>query len=197
MNVQFGETIKKFRAKQNLSQQELADKLFVTRSTVARWENGNRMPDATMIVKLAECLCVDVNILINAAALADKVPEVMVLDDEKIILQGSVDVLKKTFPNAKVSGFCIPNEALEYAMENQVDLAFLDIKMGRISGFDICGKLLEINPRMNIIYLTAYREFSFDAWSTGACGFLIKPLTVDSVREAVSRLSHTIKGVNI
>ena len=32
---------------------------------------------------------------------------------------------------------------------------------------------------MNVIFLTAYREYALDAWETGACGFLVKPLTVE------------------
>ncbi len=193
MSIQFGKTIRKHRTEKGLSQQELADKLFVTRSTVARWENGSRMPDAMMIGKIAECLLVDVNNLITAAAEIDKTPIVIIIDDEKIILNGGVSVLKQAIPNAEVSGFTNPSEALVYAKNDRVDLAFLDINMGRISGFDVCRELLEINPRMNIVFLTAYREYSFDAWNTGACGFLLKPLTADSVRETVSRLPNPIK----
>ena len=141
MAIEFAKTIKNLRTSQGLSQLELADKLFVTRSTVARWETGTRVPDANVV------------------------------------------------------DFCIPSEALKYAQENPVDLAFVDIKMGHVSGFDVCQKLLEISSRTQVLYLTAYREYSFDAWSTGASGFLLKPLSVDAVKEAVSRLPRPIMGV--
>ena len=42
----------------------------------------------------------------------------------------------------------------------------------------------------NVVFLTSYREYSFDAWETGACGFLLKPLTPDTVRNQLSRLRH-------
>ena len=197
MSINFGETLKKIRTRKELSQEKLAADLFVARSTVARWENGSRMPDATMLVKIAEYLDVDVNELITAAVETEKTPNIIILDDEKIILEGGVSVLKGTIEGAEIHGFTVPSEALEYAKENKVDLAFLDIKMGRVSGLDICRELLKINPKTNVIYLTAYREYSLDAWSTGAYGFLLKPLTVDSVKEAVSHLPHPIKGVNI
>ena len=197
MAIEFAKTIKNLRTSQGLSQLELADKLFVTRSTVARWETGTRVPDATMIIKIAEVLGVDVETLIAAAAETDTTPTLLILDDEQIILQGGAAVLKQAFPDANVVAFCIPNEALKYAQENRVDLAFIDIEMGQVSGFDVCRKLLDLSSRTQILYLTAYREYSFDAWSTGASGFLLKPLTVDSVKDAVGRLPRPIMGVTV
>ena len=41
----FGNTLSRLRAERGLSQQELADQLHVTRSAVANWESGHRMPD--------------------------------------------------------------------------------------------------------------------------------------------------------
>ena len=39
------DNIKKLREEKNLTQQQLADKLYVSRQTVCRWENGSRCPD--------------------------------------------------------------------------------------------------------------------------------------------------------
>ena len=95
-------------------------------------------------------------------------------------------------PNAIITGFTRPSEAIEYAKTNLIALAFLDIEMGmsKINGFDICRKLLEINPRTNVVYLTAYIEYSFDAWSTGASGFLLKPITAEGVRAQLKNLRY-------
>ena len=68
--------------------------------------------------------------------------------------------------------------------------------MGRISGLDVCRELLEIDPRMNVIFVTGYREYALDAWETGACGFLIKPLTVDKIRQRLSALRFPIGGLS-
>ena len=195
MSTQFGEKLRKLRTNKSMSQIELADKLFVDRSTIARWENGSRFPDASMILKIAESLDTDVGTMMNIAAEKNEVPQVILLDDEKIIMQGGVSILKEALPNAEVSGFTVPSEALAYAKENQVDLAFLDIKMGRISGLDVCKELLDYNPKMNVIFLTAYTDYSLDAWSTGASGFMLKPLTADGVRKQLAMLRHPfVKG---
>ena len=196
MKQYFSETLKKLRTEKGLSRQELADKMFVTRSTVARWETGSRLPDAAMIYRLSVALGTDIDILLSAVAQSDECPNVIMVDDNKIILCGGMRILEKVMPNASVTGFTKPTEAIEYAKANPVALAFLDIEMGTISGLDVCRKLLEINPRINVVYLTAYQEYSFDAWSTGACGFLLKPLTVESVRDQLSRLRYPVMGLS-
>lgn len=52
-SMAFNDNIKKFREEKNLTQQQLADKLYVSRQTVCRWENGSRCPDLIMAKKLA------------------------------------------------------------------------------------------------------------------------------------------------
>ena len=74
-------------------------------------------------------------------------------------------------------------------------IAFLDIELGRYSGLEICKKLLHIHPNTNVIYLTGYKDYSLDAWKTGACGFLLKPLTAQNVREQLSLLRHPVGGL--
>ena len=86
-------------------------------------------------------------------------------------------------------------EATAFARANKVQITFLDIEMGRISGLDVCRELLEINPRMNVIFLTAYREYALDAWETGACGFLVKPLSVEAIRQRLSMLRFPMGGL--
>lgn len=195
MTTSFGEALQLLRGEQGLTQQQLTAKLNVERSTVASWETGRRIPDAETAALLSKCLGVDVGELLRAVGEPKAPPKVILLDDEKIILAGGLPVLREALPGAEVVGFTVPAEALAYARENTVSLAFLDIEMGRVSGLDVCRELLSASPRTNVIYLTAYREYSFDAWETGACGFLLKPLTEEKVRAVLSRLRHPVRGL--
>ena len=189
MSKLFAENLKKLRTEKGLSQRELAERVYVTRSTVARWENGSRLPDAMMISRLSHCLGKDVTILLNVAAESDDAPHVILVDDSKIFISGALPVLEAVLPNAVITGFTRPSEAIEYAKRNRIALAYLDIELGRTtSGFDLCRTMLELNPRTNVVYLTAYVEYSFDAWSTGACGFLLKPVTLEGVRAQLKNL---------
>ena len=49
---------------------------------------------------------------------------------------------------------------------------------------------------MNVVFLTAYREYALDAWDTDACGFLVKPLTVEAVRQRLSALRFPMGGLS-
>ena len=192
--MDFAERLKQLRMEKELSQQQLAEMVYVDRSSVARWESGARMPDAIMISRISKCLDVDV------AELLDETDEnenlvVILVDNEKIILTGTLPILEKALPGASISGFTKPSEALEYASHTPVDLAFLDIEMGKKSGLTLCSELLEINPKTNVVFLTAYEGYSLDAWSTGASGFLMKPLTVEAVQKQLPRLRNRIRAL--
>ena len=190
MRILFAETLRKLRTDNGLSQQELAERMYVSRSTITRWESGSRLPDVAMILRLSKCLNIDVNTLLSAALETDDAPNVIMVDDRKIFLAGALPILEEVMPNAIITGFTRPSEAIEYAKANRIALAFLDIEMGTISGLDLCRSLLTINPRTNVVYLTAYPEYSFDAWSTGASGFTLKPITSEGVREQLKNLRY-------
>ena len=179
--------LKQKRKEMGLTQEMLAQKLFVSKSAVSYWEKGTRMPDAEMMVKIAKCLDVDISVLMSDG---NEIPNVIIVDDEKIILNGGIPIIKSVIPNAEITGFTKPSDAVQYAKNNRVDLAFLDIEMGMTSGLDVCRELLECNPKTNVIYLTAYSDYSLDAWKTGASGFMLKPLTADGIREELSRLRY-------
>ena len=60
-----GDKIKRLREEHSLTQQQLADKLYVSRQTVCRWENGSRCPDLIMAKRLAVELNVSLDELIS------------------------------------------------------------------------------------------------------------------------------------
>ena len=197
MNKVFADTIKQLRSEKGLSQAQLAEQIFVTRSTIARWETGSRMPDTVMISRLARSLGVDASTLFSLLSEAEETPNIIMLDNESIILSGGLPVIEEVFPDANITGFTKPSEAIEFARSNPVSLAFLDIEMGPVSGLDICRKLQQINPHTNVIFLTAYADYSLNAWDTGASGFLLKPVTAEGIRNQLTRLKYPIGGTPI
>ena len=193
MNDSFAKALRSQRMKKGLSQQQLADMLFVDRSSVTNWETGRRMPDFILISRIAECLDCDVASLLSSDEDAGSKPVVIIVDDEKLTLSGALSVLEKALPSALIVSFTKPSEAIAFAKNCQVCLAFLDIELGNVNGLDLCRDLLMVNPQMNIVFLTAYMEYSFDAWSTGACGFLLKPVSVEAIHQQLKNLRYPVK----
>lgn len=50
----FNDIIKKRRNELKWTQQDIADKLFVTRQTISNWENGKNFPDIPMLIKISD-----------------------------------------------------------------------------------------------------------------------------------------------
>lgn len=195
MTTSFGETLRRLRTEKGLSQQQLAVRLHMERPSVANWEAGRRMPDAATVYQIAEALSVDSSALLSAADDSGEAPNVLLVDDEPLIVTGGIPALQEAMPNANVVGFTKPSQALAFFSENPVALAFLDIELGRTSGLELCREMLRLRPRTNVIYLTAFREYAFDAWDTEACGYLLKPLETETVRAQLSRLRYPVKGL--
>lgn len=190
MKRSFGEALLIARKQKGLSQQQLADSLPVSRSSVANWEADRRLPNATIIAKIAEILDVEISELLDTANDIDTHPIVIIVDDNKIVLTGGTPIIEKALPNAVVTSFNKPSKAIEFAKENRISLAFLDIEIGLTNGIDLCKKLLALNPRMNVVFLTAYPEYSIEAWDTEASGFMVKPITLEGVKEQLKKLRH-------
>ena len=188
MSTLLADTLRKLRTEKGLTQTQLANLMYVNKATISKWESGTRVPDVPMITRLAGILAVDVGTLLAGAVRTDVFPNLVIVDDNRAVLSYNLLILKETVPAAVITGFNWPQQAIEYARTNRIDLAFLDIEMGTASGLDLCSTLIEINPCTKVIYLTAYPEYSLNAWDTDASGFLVKPLTPESIRRQLKKL---------
>ena len=63
--AEFGENLKRVREEKGLTQQTLADYLYVTRQAVSRWEGGSRYPDLMTAKKMAQFLEVSLDDLLT------------------------------------------------------------------------------------------------------------------------------------
>lgn len=65
MNMELGKQIKKYRCDFSMSQEELAEKIFVSRQTVSNWENDKSYPDVNSLVLLSEVFHTSIDHLIK------------------------------------------------------------------------------------------------------------------------------------
>ena len=92
MNM-FTDTLKKLRTEKGFSQIQLAKAMFVNNATISRWESGHRLPSADMIARLAKVLEVDVGTLLSTAAESDESPNIIMVDDNKVVIADGLFVL--------------------------------------------------------------------------------------------------------
>ncbi len=77
-NELIGKHIKKLRIENNMSQEELASKLFVDRTLISKWENGKLIPETKNIVSLSKLFNTTIDELVNGE-------EKEIKDDTKLI----------------------------------------------------------------------------------------------------------------
>lgn len=80
--------IRDLRSRKNMTQDELAEQLFVTRQTVSNYETGKSRPDVEMLARIGEVLGTDVNTLIYGPA-----PDVKKDEHQKLIIGAAVTIL--------------------------------------------------------------------------------------------------------
>ena len=93
--MKFGENLQKLRKEKGFSQEQLAEKLGVTRQSVSKWESGASYPEMDKIVSLCNMFHCDLDVLINK----DVTEERQRKDASSIVkslFQGATDYVKKT-----------------------------------------------------------------------------------------------------
>jgi len=85
--------------------------------------------------------------------------------------------------------------AVELASEHRPDIAIMDINMPRMDGLTAYEKMLETQPDLACIIISAEKDSQTlrNAMSLGAREYLIKPFTVDELNIAVHRVSKIVK----
>ncbi|MBR0281723.1 MAG: response regulator [Oscillibacter sp.] len=192
---QFGKALRDLRVERGISQRQLAELMTVSKPTIANWEAGKRLPDLTMLFRLAECLGVESYVLLDALREPDEPPKIIVVEDMPVILKGTVRTIREAIPDAEVCGFRTGAEALRYAAANRVSAAFLDVELSGENGIDLARSLKELRGRTNIIYLTCHPNYVREAVETYCSGYILKPLTPEKLRREIANLRFPVRGL--
>lgn len=119
--------------------------------------------------------------------------KVLLVDDEKLQLARLQDSVKKVLPSVEIFAYSNPVLALEENKETKIDIAFLDIEMPRLNGIQLAKSLKSINPKINIIFVTAYDRFALDAMKMHASGFVTKPVNEEKVFAEIEGLRYPVE----
>ena len=116
----------------------------------------------------------------------------IVVDDRQLAVNALISVLKEIDPNGSHAGLIISKEAISYAKNHPIDVAFLDIEMPDINGLILAKELKDIQPRINIVFVTGHIEYSYEAHAGFPSGFLLKPAEKEDILKVLENLRHPI-----
>lgn len=113
----------------------------------------------------------------------------VIIEDEKKSQELLRKILEKNFPQIKIVGVADGVEAgVALINTENPDLIFLDIAMPDGTGFDVLENIN--NKKTNIIFTTATDKFAVKAIKYSALDYLLKPIDLDELKNAVSKVSE-------
>lgn len=112
------------------------------------------------------------------------------LDDEPLALKLVTDYIQKTPFLELVNTFDNPMDAIDFLVDEDVDLILLDIQMPDLSGIEFT-KVLQNAPK--IIFTTAYERYAIDGFKLNAVDYLLKPFSYPEFLTAVQKAKKLIE----
>lgn len=115
---------------------------------------------------------------------------IIAVDDDSTSLKKIQGFISKSVPDATCFCFDSSLAALAKAREEEIDVAFLDVKMPELNGIDLGKYLTELYPYINLIYLTEHTDYAFEAMKLHASGYLKKPSSGKEVQKELESLRY-------
>ena len=115
---------------------------------------------------------------------------ILIVDDEPSIRKLLKRALRRS--GRRLVGASNGHRALILASRQKVDVVLLDLKMPGMSGIRVLERLLEVDPGMVVIVITAYGsiETARQAMRLGAYEYLTKPFDMDLVEQVIDDGLH-------
>ena len=115
---------------------------------------------------------------------------VLAVDANAEALERIAHIVAALRPEAEVLRFESSLEALAAAREREIDVALLEAELPELSGLDLGQYLKELNPLVNLIFLSDTVDFGYQALALHASGYLVKPVVEAAVRSELDDLRH-------
>jgi two-component SAPR family response regulator len=118
------------------------------------------------------------------------------IDDDVIILNSVLYEARK-ISYLTSNGFTNPLEMLQFSQDNIIDIAFIDIELGKINGIEVAEKLRNIQKDISIVFLTSYKSYAIEAFDVKAQGYLLKPVLKENLEKEIEFAKKGIPAKNL
>lgn len=117
----------------------------------------------------------------------------IIIEDEPLALERLTNYVQKLPSLNLVATFEDTQDALVFIKSNSVDLIFLDINLGEVSGI----QFLE-NSKINcqVVFTTAYDEYALKGYELNVTDYLLKPFTFERFVQAIDKVEEKNKSSN-
>ena len=99
-------------------------------------------------------------------------------------------LLKKYLTEMEILSFDDPLAALAKARETEIDTAFLDVAMPELGGIELGQYLKDLNPYVNLVFMSESPDRGYDALNLHASGYMLKPLSDPQVKKELLDLRY-------
>lgn len=119
----------------------------------------------------------------------------IIIDDEKSGTEVLQLLIEQNCPSIQI--IAIENNAedgIKSILKLKPDLVFLDIEMPTATGFDVIAATN--TEKYEVVFTTAYEHYAIKAFKTKAVDYLLKPIDIDELKQAVISVEERLKQGN-
>jgi len=120
--------------------------------------------------------------------------KVICVDDEPLAVEYTLGQCALLPEIDETKGFTDAQRALDWLAENPADLALLDINMPEIDGITLAARIKQLRPQTAILFLTAYKEYAFDAYAVHPVGYLLKPVALEKLAAEIRYAGQGVRA---
>ncbi|BAM47955.1 response regulator [Amphibacillus xylanus] len=118
--------------------------------------------------------------------------EICIIDDEPLALQ-YLRFLLNQIDDVKVTGaYSDPQKLINHIRTKRVDTVLMDIQMPGITGIELAEQLLMIQPKIEIVFVTAYDEYAIKAFEINALDYILKPIQKHRLELSINRIKEEL-----
>lgn len=114
----------------------------------------------------------------------------ILIDDEKAAINYLARMCEQISYLEVIEKFTDGIKALDYIRKNNIDIVFLDIEMPGLNGIEIAKEIQTFSRDTNVIFVTAYEHYAFEAFKVDAISYILKPCEVEEIEKALYKVKR-------
>ena len=115
---------------------------------------------------------------------------ILFVDENTEALKKLSNTVKRILPDAEILCFDSSMDALGKAREESIDIAFINTDLSELGGVDLGRYLKDLNPFVNLIFMSEKAEHGYDAMDIHASGYFLLPPTPKKLEKELSDLRY-------